>query len=243
MREERGRMEMKVRRKILIAEDDSDIVEVLKIYLENEGYEVTYAGDGQSAYEQICRQRPDLAIIDIMMPVMDGYELTRKIRETMNFPILILSAKGQDSDKILGLNLGADDYLSKPFNPLEVVARVNAGIRRSCQLNDGAIQEEQEVIEIGDLSLNVKTMILSKSGKNIPLTGMEYKILRLFMSSPGTVFTRAQIYEQVTGEVFAGDDNTVMVHISNLRDKIEDDSRTPKYLKTIRGLGYKFEKL
>ncbi|MEE3487630.1 MAG: response regulator transcription factor [Bulleidia sp.] len=228
---------------ILIAEDDPDIVALLKLYLEKEGYGVLSAADGREALDLVNENNVDLGIFDIMMPNMDGFELIHKVRESHGFPILVLSARGQDEDKIKGLNLGADDYLSKPFNPLEVVARVKAMLRRYHQLNPQKDEAEEEVYRTGDLELNMTTMTLTKKGQEIALTPMEMKILALLMKKPGHVYTKIQIFEQINGTYLDGDDRTLMVHISNLRDKIEDDSRNPVYLKTIRGLGYKVEKL
>ncbi|MCR5641698.1 MAG: response regulator transcription factor [Lachnospiraceae bacterium] len=229
---------------VLIAEDDADIVELLKLYLENAKYRVLTAPDGMAAYELLQQQPVDLAILDIMMPRMNGYELTKKIRGENNIPIIILSAKNADSDKILGLDLGADDYLSKPFNPLEVVARVNSNLRRFYHLNDhGGSSEESKRYKVGDLELHTDTLQLFRAGEEVLLTPTEYKILAMLMEHPGHVFTKVQIYESIKGEYFESDDNTMMVHISKLREKIEEDSKNPKYLKTVRGLGYKMEKV
>ena len=226
---------------IMIAEDDADIIELLKLYLENAGYEVLSAPDGISAWKLIQESRPDLVVLDVMMPYMNGFELTKKIRESMRIPIIILSAKNQDNDKILGLNLGADDYVSKPFNPLELVARVQSNLRRVHELN-GQENSGLEQLHVGELVLDTERVNLTKAGREIPLTKTEYKILVLLMSNPGRVFTKVQIYEYVNGDYYTGDDNTMAVHISSLRDKIEENSKQPVYLKTIRGLGYKFEK-
>lgn len=226
---------------VLIAEDDKDIVEILTLYLGNEGYNVLSAFDGQEAYKIAESNKIDFAILDIMMPLMNGYDLTKKLREKYNMPILILSAKNTDSDKILGLNLGADDYIAKPFNPLEIVARVNSGIRRFYKLNPS--QNDSDILKVGDLELDTESIVLKKSGKEISLTATEFKILQMLMKNPGKVFTKVQIYEKINGEYFESDDNTMMVHMSKLRDKIEDDSKNPKYIKTIRGLGYKMEKI
>ena len=229
---------------ILIAEDDADIVELLKLYLENAGYRVLSAPDGMAAYELLQQSDVDLAILDIMMPRMNGYELTKKIRCSNNIPIIILSAKNADSDKILGLDLGADDYLAKPFNPLEVVARVNSNLRRFYHLNDVTVTVEAEkVLQVGELTLHTDSLQLFKNDVEIPVTPTEYKILAMLMEHPGHVFTKVQIYENIKGEYFESDDNTMMVHISKLREKIEEDSKNPKYLKTVRGLGYKMEKV
>ena len=229
--------------KIMIAEDDPDIVELLRLYLDNAGFKVCYAYDGLSALELFGQEKPDIVIADIMMPGITGFELTKRIRETSGVPIIILSAKKLDSDKILGLDIGADDYVTKPFNPLEIIARVKANLRRVNKLsNIEPAETKSDIIRIGDLALDTKALTLSKNGEDIPLTPTEYKILAMLMESPGRVFTRVQIYERINGEYFDSDDNTMMVHISKLREKIEDDSKKPKYLKTIRGLGYKFEK-
>ena len=220
---------------ILIAEDDADIRNLLRLYLESEGYTVVEAADGEAALSAALTQCPDAAILDVMMPKMNGYELTRALRRTSDIPILILSAKSQDNDKILGLNLGADDYIAKPFNPLEIVARVKAQLRR-------AARSGSDVIAVRDLSLDTAAFQLTKNGVPIPLTPMEYKILSLLMRSPGRIFTKIQLYEGAIGNYFEGDDNTMMVHISKLREKIEDDPRNPRYIITVRGLGYKLEK-
>lgn len=225
--------------KILIAEDENNIVELLKMYIENEGFEVVSCDNGEDAYKIIETQKIDLAIFDIMMPKLNGYELTKKVRNITNIPIIILSAKNKDSDKIIGLNLGADDYLPKPFNPLEVVARVKASLRRYYSLNNN--QNYSHIIKVGDLKLDTEKFTLHKKDEQINLTATEYRILSLLMKSPGKIFTKVQIYETINGDYFESDDNTMMVHISKLRDKIEDDSKNPKYIKTIRGLGYKID--
>ena len=193
------------------------------------------AENGTAALTLAREHAPDMAILDIMMPGMNGFELTRALRKYSELPILILSAKSQDNDKILGLNLGADDYIAKPFNPVEIVARVKAQLRR-------AARSSSDVITVRELSLDTAAFQLTKSGVPIPLTPMEYKILALFMRSPGRIFTKIQLYEGAIGNYFEGDDNTMMVHISKLREKIEDDPRNPRYIITVRGLGYKLEK-
>lgn len=226
---------------LLIAEDDEDIVELLSLYLENEDFKIFKAYNGEDALQIIKEQEIDLAVLDIMMPKINGYELTKKIRERSNIPIIILSAKNQDSDKILGLNIGADDYLTKPFNPLEIIARVNSNLRRFYHLNEGGGSEDI-LIKNGELKLDTQTLSLYKGGKEIMLTPTEYKIMLMLMKSPGRVFTKSQIYENINGEYFTNDDNTMMVHMSKIRDKIEDDPKNPSYIKTVRGLGYKIEK-
>lgn len=228
--------------RILIAEDDEDIVELLRLYLENEKMEVCAAGNGIDALAIIETERIDLAVLDIMMPGLNGYELTRKIREKSNIPIIILSAKNQDSDKILGLNLGADDYLAKPFNPLEIIARIHAGLRRFYNLNEKTQEQSSKIITVGELTINAEEMKIYKKGNEISLTPTEFKILLMLMKAPGRVYTKVQIYESINGQYFESDDNTMMVHMSNLREKIESDPRNPEYIKTIRGLGYKIEK-
>lgn len=220
---------------ILIAEDDGDIRDLLRLYLESEGYRVLEACDGAQALALARENTPDMAILDVMMPELNGYELTRALRKFSDIPILILSAKSQDNDKILGLNLGADDYIAKPFNPVEIVARVKAQLRR-------ATRENSSTLTVRDLSLDTATFQLTKNGQAIALTPMEYKILALLMRSPGRIFTKIQLYEGAVGNYFEGDDNTMMVHISKLREKIEDDPKDPRYIITVRGLGYKIEK-
>lgn len=225
---------------VLVAEDDTDIIRLLRLYLENEGYEVLSAEDGLAAYRLLQSKHVDLCIFDIMMPKLDGYELIRKVRTGYNLPILVISARNRDSDRILGLNLGADDYISKPFNPLEVVARVNSALRRFYHLNEGILKDGQN-LKVGELELDPSAMRFWKAGRELELTPTELKIMNLLMKSPGNVFTKVQICEYINGEYFENDENTIMVHISNLREKIEDDSKNPAYLKTVRGLGYKID--
>ena len=220
---------------ILIAEDDADIRALLKLYLESEGYAVIETEDGAAALAKAREHTPDMAILDVMMPRMNGFELTRALRKRSDIPILILSAKNQDSDKILGLNLGADDYISKPFNPVEIVARVKAQLRRASMAADAEIS-------VRDLTLDTACFTLTKKGRQVFLTPTEYKILAQLMRAPGRIFTKVQLYEGINGEYFESDDNTMMVHISKLREKIEDDPKNPKYILTVRGLGYKIEK-
>lgn len=227
---------------VLIADDEKEIIDLLELYLEADGFKLVRACNGIEALEKIHSQRIDIAVIDIMMPGLDGYGLIKKLRQEFNIPVIMLSAKSSDSDKILGLDLGADDYITKPFNPLEVKARINAQLRRYYNLGKAEDKKEQhrEII-IEDLRLDSDNCILYKSGKEITLTYTEYKLLKYLMENPGRVFTKKQIFEQVWEEPYYGDDNTIMVHISNLRDKIESDPKRHEYLKTIRGLGYKME--
>ncbi len=223
---------------ILIADDEKEIRELLRLYLENEKYQVVEAEDGQQALEILRSQHIDLCILDIMMPKIDGYHVLRELRKDNNIPVMILSAKDADSEKILGLNLGADDYMAKPFNPLEAVARVNSNIRRFYALGTNA--GVKEVIRVKDLTLDPDACELKKGDEVIDLTSVEYKIMELFMKHPGKVFTKQQIYEYGWGEVFIVADNNIMVCISKLRDKLDEDPSA--YIKTIRGLGYRLEK-
>lgn len=220
---------------ILIAEDDADIRSLLRLYLEGEGFRVAEAADGAAALDLARAEPPDMAILDVMMPGMNGFELTRALRAYSDVPILILSAKSQDNDKILGLNLGADDYIAKPFNPVEIVARVRAQLRRAARTGG-------DVLRVGNLALDTASFQLTRGGTPIPLTPMEYKVLALLMRAPGRIFTKVQLYEGAVGPYFEGDDNTMMVHISKLREKIEEDPKNPRYIITVRGLGYKIEK-
>lgn len=232
--------------RILVAEDDKDIAEVIKLYLENEEYEVVIASDGALAYEKVKEIQINMAVLDIMLPKMNGYELIKRIRQDSNMPILILSAKNLDSDKILGLDLGADDYMTKPFNPLELVARVKSNIRRYYSLGsqtEPEREQEAHLLKVGELTLDEDAVTLRKGEEIITITPTEYKMMALFMKAPGKVFTKMQIYQAVNGENYVNDDNTLMVHISNLRDKIEDNPREPRYIKNVRGIGYKIEKL
>lgn len=226
---------------ILIIDDEAEIRELLTIYLTNQGYATATAENGMEALTVLQEKPIDMVIADIMMPHMDGLELLRRTRHNSQIPFLFISAKSDDMDKIYGLQLGADDYVGKPFNPLEVVSRVQALFRRidSYAKPD---KQEQECIEIGDVKLDVKSCQLYKSGIQKELTSYEFKILELLMREAGRVLTKAHIYEQVWGEEYIGDENLIMVYISKIREKIEDNPRKPIYLITIRGLGYRFEK-
>ena len=228
--------------RILVAEDDNDIVEILRLYLENEGFELVISRDGQEALEKFEKNDIDVALIDIMMPKLNGYELIKRVRDTSNIPIIVMSAKNMDSDKILGLTLGADDYLTKPFNPLEVVARIKSQLRRFYDLNTNVVEETNNIITVGELVMDPSNLSVNKNGKEINLTPTEFKILSLMMRTPGKIYTKMQIFENINGDYYESDDNTLMVHISKIREKIEDDPKSPKYLKTVRGLGYKIEK-
>ncbi|WP_085828978.1 response regulator transcription factor [Clostridium massiliodielmoense] len=229
---------------ILIADDEEEIIELLSLYLEKDKHCIYSAVNGLEAFEIISNNKVDIAIIDIMMPKIDGYHLIKNIREKYDIPIIMLSAKSEYSDKILGLDLGADDYVTKPFNAMEVVARVNAQLRRYNKLKKNTYvnpKEKKSYLECGNLRLNINTCTLYKDNIEVYLTSTEYKIISYLLENKGRVFTKKQIFEYVWEEPFYGDDNAIMVHISNLRDKVEDDSKNPKYIKTIRGLGYKLD--
>lgn len=224
--------------KILIADDEQEIRDVLRLYLEKDGYEVTEAQDGLETMKLLGEQEYDLLLLDIMMPGMDGYRVLRNIREKNNVPVIMLSAKGTESDKILGLDLGADDYITKPFAPLEAVARVNSNIRRFYAL--GAREQVQKELQVQDLRLDIEGCLLYRETEPIELTSVEFRIMKMFMENPGKVFTKQQIFEQGWEDEYIVSDNSVMVCISKLRAKLEHDGRD--YLKTIRGLGYRLEK-
>ncbi|MEE1303647.1 MAG: response regulator transcription factor [Agathobacter sp.] len=224
---------------ILIADDEKEIRDLLRLYLENEKYIVLEAEDGQQALDLLHRNSVNLCLLDIMMPNMDGYQTLKEIRKESNIPIMFLSAKDADAEKILGLNLGADDYIAKPFNPLELVARVNSNIRRFCSLGTTETGESK-TIKVRDLVLDTESCTLSKDGNEITLSSVEYKIMEMFMLHPGKVFTKQQIYEYGWGEEYIIADNNIMVCISKLRAKLGDEDGT--YIKTIRGLGYRLEK-
>lgn len=226
-------------KKILIAEDEKEIIGLLSLYLESEGFTVISAEDGEKAQELFKSEHPDLLIADIMMPKKNGYDLIREIRKTSQIPIIVLSAKNLGNDKVLGLNIGADVYITKPFDPLEVVAYVKASLRR--QSYKTAEKGKNTVIDCGRLCLDTEKLVLTKDGEAVNLTSTELKILMILMKHPQRVYTKNQLYQQINGDYYESDDNTMMVHISNLRCKIEDDPVKPVYIKTVRGLGYKFE--
>lgn len=237
-RNETERMGVIMAYKILVADDEKEIRDLLRLYLEKDGYAVLEAEDGRAAISILEQEEADMAILDIMMPGMDGYQVLKKIRESSNIPVMVLSAKNQDADKILGLDLGADDYLAKPFNPMEAMARINSNIRRFYSL--GAKSRELEELRVKDLRLDTEACLVYQGERTIDLTSVEYKLLRLFMEHPGKVFTKQQVYEKVWGEEYAIADNNIMVCISRLRAKLSEDSGA--YIKTIRGLGYRMEK-
>ncbi|MCM3741763.1 response regulator transcription factor [Oceanobacillus luteolus] len=226
---------------ILICDDDKEIVEAIGIYLENEGYTIFKAFHGGEAIEIIESNEIHLIIMDIMMPVMDGMKATRKIREEKNIPVIMLSAKSEDTDKILGLNLGADDYITKPFNPLELIARVKANLRRYTTL--GSLEQNDNVYQTGGLVIDDERKSITADGKEVHLTPVQYKILTLLTANAGRVFSIEEIYEKVWNEPAYQPENTVAVHIRKIREKIEINPKEPKYLKVVWGVGYKVEKI
>ena len=227
--------------KILIVDDEEDIREIVEIYLINEGFQVIQASNGVEALKVIEKQSVDLIILDIMMPEMDGIKTCLQIRKDRKVPIIMLSAKAQDSDKILGLNIGADDYLVKPFNPLELVARVKSQLRRACSFNEG-FQENENTINIESLMINKDTREVFVEGKFVRLTPREFDILEVLAINRGRVLSTEQIYEKVWKEPFYNSENTVAVHIRNIREKIEINPKDPKYIKLVWGVGYKIDK-
>ena len=229
--------------KILVCDDDKQIVEAIDIYLTGEGYHVIKAYDGYEALEILDSTPVDLMIVDVMMPGLDGIRTTLKVRETSSIPIIILSAKSEDNDKILGLNIGADDYITKPFNPLELVARVKSHIRRYTQLgNMNQQQSGEQIYKCGGLTINDDNKEVQVDGETIRLTPIEYNILLLLVKNAGKVFSIDEIYQQIWNEEAIGADNTVAVHIRHIREKIEINPREPRYLKVVWGVGYKIEK-
>lgn len=229
--------------KILVCDDDKEIVEAIEIYLTQEGYEVLKAYDGEEAIQTLKKEHVDLLIMDVMMPRLDGIRATLKIREENSLPIIILSVKSEDADKILGLNIGADDYVTKPFNPLELVARAKSQLRRYTQLGSTVQDEKKEVYEVGGLSINDELKEVTVDGESVRLTPIEYNILLLLVKNQGKVFSIDQIYENIWNEEAIGADNTVAVHIRHIREKIEINPKEPRYLKVVWGVGYKIEKL
>ena len=228
---------------ILVVEDDKEIRDGIEIFLKSQGYHVYKAADGVEGLEVIERENIHLAIVDIMMPRMDGVTMTIKLREHHEFPVIMLSAKSEETDKVIGLNIGADDYVTKPFTPLELMARANSQLRRYTRFMGMAQKKEEEGRNyvIGGLELNEDTIEFSVDGNPVKLTPIEFKILALLMRNPGRVFSTEEIYERVWNEKAINTD-TIMVHVRNIRDKIEINPREPKYLKVVWGVGYKIEK-
>lgn len=226
---------------ILVCDDDKEIVDAIAIYLEQEGYHIFKAYDGEEAIRILDKENIQLLIIDIMMPRLDGIHATLKIREYSSIPIIILSAKSEDADKILGLNIGADDYVSKPFNPLELVARVKSHLRRYTKLGN-MHEDSNHFYRVGGLAMNDETKEVTVDEELVKLTPIEYNILLLLVKNQGRVFSIDQIYENIWNEEAIGADNTVAVHIRHIREKIEINPKEPRYLKVVWGVGYKIEK-
>lgn len=225
--------------KILVADDEKEIRNLLKLYLENDGFKVVEASTGLEVLDLLDKEKPDMCLLDIMMPDMDGLTALKNLRQKSNIPVMMITARTADAERILGLNIGADDYICKPFNPLEVDARVKAFMRRYYDLGAGNIKEEAEVLKAMDLELDTDKCLLTKGGEIIELTSVEYKMMEMFMKNPGKVFTKQQLYEYAWGDDFFASDNNIMVAISKLRTKLDEDAS--KYIKTMRGLGYRLE--
>lgn len=236
----RNKMEMN---HVLVVEDDKEIREGVEIYLKSQGYEVFQAADGVEGLEVIEKEDIHLAIVDIMMPRMDGISMVVKLREKYDFPVIFLSAKSEEVDKIMGLNMGADDYVTKPFTPMELLARVNSQLRRYRRFMErlGDKEENSRIHTIGGLEINEDNVEVTVDGEPVKMTPIEYKILLLLMKNPGRVFSAEEIYERVWNECAINTD-TIMVHVRNIREKIEVNPREPKYLKVVWGVGYKIEK-
>ena len=228
---------------VLVVEDDKEIREGVEIYLKSQGYEVFQAADGVEGLEVIEKEDIHLAIVDIMMPRMDGISMVVKLREKYDFPVIFLSAKSEEVDKIMGLNMGADDYVTKPFTPMELLARVNSQLRRYRRFMEklGDKEENSRIHTIGGLEINEDNVEVTVDGEPVKMTPIEYKILLLLMKNPGRVFSAEEIYERVWNERAVNTD-TIMVHVRNIREKIELNPREPKYLKVVWGVGYKIEK-
>lgn len=227
---------------ILVCDDDREIVEAIDIYLSKEGYNVIKAYDGVEAIEKLEKEEIHLLLIDIMMPKLDGIRATLKIRQNSSIPIIILSAKSEDADKVIGLDVGADDYITKPFNPLELIARVKSQIRRYTKLGT-MVENKSDVYRVGELEINDACKEVTVDGELVKLTPFEYNILLFLVKNPGRVFTIDQIYEAVWNEEAVAADNTVAVHIRHIREKIEINPKEPRYLKVVWGVGYKIEKM
>lgn len=244
---------------VLIAEDDKDIVELLRLYISGSGYDVLASNDGEQALELAREQHVDIALVDIMMPRMNGYDFIKALRRESDIPVIIISARSQPADKIVGLDAGADGFIAKPFDPLEVTALIRAVLRRangtntsiggsssasivelpSAQRTVPMQQEPADALIAGDLIFDKARFLLTKRGETVPLTAAELKIMAALMAAPGRVFDKAQLYTQISGEPFGGE-SSVMVHISNIRAKLEDDPLHPRYIETVRGIGYRF---
>ncbi|MGU3461809.1 response regulator transcription factor [Bacillus sp. D48C] len=227
---------------ILIVDDEKEIRELIAIYLKSEGYRVLQARDGEEGLELLKKNEVHLIVLDIMMPKIDGIHMCMKVREIEEMPIIMLSAKTQDMDKILGLTTGADDYVTKPFNPLELIARIKSQLRRYMKMKGRVSEQNENEVEIGDIKINVATYEVIVANQEVKLTPREFSILELLARNQGMVLSAEQIYERVWKEQSFQSDNTVMVHIRKLREKIEENPRKPRYIKTVWGVGYKIEK-
>lgn len=227
--------------KVLAADDETELLDALELYTEREDIKLIKADNGIRALELFKQEQPHLVMLDIMMPVMDGFAVLKKIREESKVPAIMLTARGEDYDKILGLELGADDYITKPYNPMVVVARIKAQLRRNYDYREES-GEQIAILKCFDIMLNRAEGIVEKDGRRIELTKTEFLILELLMQNQGRIFTKQQIFDYAWEDAYVADDNTVMVHISNLRSKIENTPKTPQILKTVKGLGYKIEK-
>lgn len=240
-------MDTRLKTNILVVDDDKDIVAAISTLLAKEGYNVIRAYDGLQALDAIMEHDIKLMLIDVMMPRMDGLSAIMRIRQSKNIPIIVLSAKSEDTDKVLGLSVGADDYISKPYNPMELVARVNASLRRYMHFGSvnlgGARTEKKNVIILGGLELDLDNKQLTVDGENVKLTAKEYSIMELLMKNPGKVFSSQNIYQLIWNEDGYGVENTVMVHIRHIREKIEINPKEPRYIKVIWGVGYKIEEV
>ena len=220
--------------RILVVDDEPQIVDLLRSYLRREGFDVDEAGDGEAALAACARRRPDLVVLDLMLPKVDGREVCRRIRETSQTPIIMLTARDEETDKLLGLELGADDYITKPFSPREVVARVRAVLRRGGR-------EAVEMVRVGDLVIDLRAHEVSLQGRRVDLTPTEFRLLEILARHPNQVFTRMQLIDRVQGHAFEGYERTVDAHIKNLRGKVEPDPKNPRYVLTVYGVGYKFQ--
>jgi DNA-binding response OmpR family regulator len=220
--------------RILVVDDEPQIVDLLRSYLRRDGFDVDEAGDGEAAIAACARRVPDLVILDLMLPRVDGREVCRRIRETSQTPIIMLTARDEETDKLLGLELGADDYITKPFSPREVVARVRAVLRRGGR-------EAVEMVRVGDLIIDLRAHEVNLQGRRVDLTPTEFRLLEILAGHPNQVFTRMQLIDRVQGHAFEGYERTVDAHIKNLRGKVEPDPRNPRYILTVYGVGYKFQ--
>ena len=220
--------------RILVVDDEPQIVDLLRSYLRREGFDVDEAGDGEAALAACARRRPDLVVLDLMLPKVDGLEVCRRIRETSQTPIIMLTARDEETDKLLGLELGADDYITKPFSPREVVARVRAVLRRGGR-------EAVEMVRVGDLAIDLRAHQVTLQGRRVDLTPTEFRLLEILAGHPNQVFTRMQLIDRVQGHAFEGYERTVDAHIKNLRGKVEPDPKNPRHILTVYGVGYKFQ--